>query len=60
MVEGVAWGSLNRPTNVAFGRDTDFLYYANYGGGEIGMVKVGERGMPLNYPVLPRPSEAQS
>jgi gluconolactonase len=45
-------GVFNRPTNVAFSRNEPDLYYANYGGGEIGLLRVGEPGMPLAYPDL--------
>ncbi len=45
-------GVFNRPTNVAFDRERPLLYYANYGGHEIGALPVQERGMPLAYPDL--------
>ena len=53
VVEGIAFGVLNRPTNVAFGHKATELYFANYGAGEISVLTVGERGMPLCYPDLP-------
>lgn len=53
LVEGLAFGVLNRPTNCAFSRQDDVLYWPNYGTGEIVRLSVGERGMPLSYPQLP-------
>jgi gluconolactonase len=52
LIEGTVHGVFNRPTNVAFARDQPYLYYANYGGHEIGRVPVEEPGMPLAYPDL--------
>jgi gluconolactonase len=52
LVQGTVHGVFNRPTNVAFARDQPHLYYANYGGHEVGLLRVGERGMPLAYPDL--------
>jgi gluconolactonase len=52
VVQDMVLGVFNRPTNVAFSRDEPHLYYANYGGAEIGLLRVGEPGMPLAYPDL--------
>lgn len=52
LVEGLAFGLLNRPTNCAFARDESILYWPNYGTGEIVRLDVGERGMALQYPAL--------
>lgn len=53
LVEGLAFGVLNRPTNVAFDRQGDDLYIANYGEQQISVLSVGESGMLLNCPILP-------
>lgn len=53
LVEGLAFGLLNRPTNCAFARDASILYWPNYGTGEIVRLDVGEKGMSLQYPTLP-------
>ena len=55
VVEGIAFGLLNRPTNVAFSLEGVELYCANYGGGEISVLSVGEKGMVLCYPELGAP-----
>jgi gluconolactonase len=52
VMEELLLGVFNRPTNVAFSREQPDLYYANYGGREIGLIHVGEAGMPLAYPEL--------
>lgn len=43
---------LNRPTNVAFEPGTTRLWFANLGGSTVNAIDVGERGMPLRYPVF--------
>ena len=52
LIEGAVHGVFNRPTNVAFAREPGRLYYANYGGNELGALPVAEPGMPLAYPKL--------
>lgn len=54
LIREAVHGIFNRPTNVAFDRDRPRLYYANYGGHEIGMLPIDEPGMPLAYPDLGR------
>ena len=52
LIEDAVHGLFNRPTNVAFSREPGRLYYANYGGFELGALPVSEPGMPLAYPKL--------
>ncbi|MBS1881527.1 MAG: NHL repeat-containing protein [Actinobacteria bacterium] len=54
LIEGAVHGLFNRPTNVAFAPTPGTLYYANYGGHELGALPVAEPGMALAYPVLGR------
>lgn len=54
LIEGAVHGVFNRPTNVAFARELGRLYYANYGGNELGALPVSEPGMPLAHPKLGR------
>jgi gluconolactonase len=54
LVEGLAFERLNRPTNVTFSRETTEVFYPNYGAGEIVVLEVGERGLPLCYPSIQR------
>ena len=54
LIEGLAFGVLNRPTNCAFSRTDDTLYFPSYGAGDIARLAVGEQGMPLSYPKLPK------
>lgn len=52
VLQDMLLGVFNRPTNVAFDRREAHLYYANYGGAEIGRLPIDEPGMPLAYPNL--------
>lgn len=52
LIEDAVHGLFNRPTNVAFAGDGRRLFYANYGGHELGAIPVPEPGMPLAYPDL--------
>jgi sugar lactone lactonase YvrE len=52
LIRDAVHGIFNRPTNVAFDRERPRLYYANYGGHELGALPVDEPGMPLAYPDL--------
>jgi gluconolactonase len=52
LIEEAVHGLFNRPTNVAFSREPGRLYYANYGGFELGALPVSEPGMALAYPKL--------
>ena len=54
LIEGTVHGVFNRPTNVAFAPGGGRLYYANYGGHELGALPLSEPGMPLAYPDLGR------
>lgn len=43
---------LNQPTNIAFEPTGTRLFIANLGGSHISVLDVGERGAPLNYPII--------
>lgn len=55
LIDEPVHGIFNRPTNVAFAGDGKRLYYANYGGHELGALPVSEPGMALAYPDLGAP-----